>query len=638
MTFRADIQALRGFAVLIILLFHAGIGPFTAGFLGVDIFFVISGFLITGLLIRGIEAGNFSFKDFYFRRAKRLLPAAYVTLLLTAIGSYFFLTAGDFNDFKNQMLGALTFSANVTLLHQSGYFDGIAKIKPLLHMWSLSLEEQFYMVLPLALFFTPARFWKGAALCAVAASLIGCWLVYEHSPDAAFFYLPTRAWELGLGALGALYIGNLRVQKAASWLFWPACLTILALPVFPLSEAHPGVDALLVCLATLVVILRGIPEGAWLKPLVKLGDYSYSLYLVHWPLFAFAVNAYMGREAPLEVRALLLGLSLVLAFLLYHLVENPLHRAQIVRRRPLVIAFVLAAVGLMGLTLALKKTYSDAALYKEIRRANVGLAEVCEQNDDYKAFDACQTGGKPEILVWGDSHAMHLVPGVVATAGERGVLQATRSACAPLVGLSFYNYPKKTLEWGESCLRFNDQVLQKLKETPSIRLVILSGAFGGVGDVTNVGLERGEDGRIVPATLSPDLTVRHMAETVDKIRALGRRVILISSPPRSDYNIGSCLERQLTHKLSFGPNKECRVPMTPSRALPPETDGLYLRFPQEAKLDVIHLADGLCDKDSCKIQLNGKWIYRDVGHLAYEGSEEIFKEFKLLQQIDQKAR
>lgn len=638
MTFRADIQALRGFAVLIILLFHAGIGPFTAGYLGVDIFFVISGFLITSLLIRGIEGGNFSFKDFYFRRAKRLLPAAYVTLLLTAIGSYFFLTAGDFNDFKNQMLGALTFSANVTLLHQSGYFDGISKIKPLLHMWSLSLEEQFYMVLPLALFFTPARFWKISALLAVAASLIGCWLVYEHSPDAAFFFLPTRAWELGLGALGALYIGHPRVQKAASWLFWPALVTMIALPVFPLSEVHPGADAMLVCLSTLVVILRGLPEGVWLKPFAKLGDYSYSLYLVHWPLFAFAVNAYMGREAPLEVRALLLGLSLVLAFLLYHLVENPLHRMQPARRRPFVIGFVVAALGLMALTLALKATYKDAELYKQIRRANVGLAEVCEQNDDYKAFEQCQTGGKPEILVWGDSHAMHLVPGVVAVAGERGVLQATRSACAPVMGLSFYNYPKKTREWGESCLRFNDQVLEKLKQTPSIKLVILSGAFGGIGDITNAGLERDAGGAIVPATLSTDLTVRHMQETVRQIRALGRRVILLSSPPRSDFNIGSCLERQLTHKLSLGPNRECKVPMTPSRALPPETDELYLRFPQEAKLDVIHLADGLCDKDGCKIQLNGKWIYRDVGHLAYEGSEEIFKEFNLLQHIDRKAR
>jgi peptidoglycan/LPS O-acetylase OafA/YrhL len=638
MTFRADIQALRGFAVLIILLFHAGIGPFTAGFLGVDIFFVISGFLITSLLMRGIEAGSFSFKDFYFRRAKRLLPAAYVTLLLTAIGSYFFLTAGDFNDFKNQMLGALTFSANVTLLHQSGYFDGISKIKPLLHMWSLSLEEQFYMILPLALFFTPARFWKMAALLAVIASLIGCWLVYEHSPDAAFFYLPTRAWELGLGALGALYIGHARVQQSARLLFWPALLMMVALPIFPLSEVHPGIDAVLVCLATLIVILRGLPDGIWLKPLAKLGDYSYSLYLVHWPLFAFATSAYLGREAPVEVRAGLLALSLVLAFLLYHLVENPLHRMQPARRRPFVIAFVLAAVGIMGLTLTLKETYTDAKLYKEIRRANVGLGDVCEQNDDYKAFEQCQTGGKPEILVWGDSHAMHLVPGVVAVAGERGVLQATRSACAPLVGLSFYNYPKKTLEWGESCLRFNDQVLEKLQQTPSIKLVILSGAFGGVGDLTNAGLERAADGSIVPASLSPDLTVRHMAETVDKIRALGRRVILISSPPRSNYNIGSCLERQLTGKLSFGPNKDCRVPMTAARALPPETDGLYLRFPQEAGLDVIHLADGLCDKDECKIRLNGKWIYRDVGHLAYEGSEEIFKEFNLLQQIDRKAR
>lgn len=637
MTFRSDIQALRGFAVLIILLFHAGIGPFTAGYLGVDIFFVISGFLITTLLIKGIEAGTFSFSDFYFRRAKRLLPAAYVTLLLTAIGSYFFLAASDFNDFKNQMLGALTFTANVTLLHQSGYFDGISKVKPLLHMWSLAIEEQFYMLLPLALFFTPSRFWKPAAVLAVALSLTGCLIVYGHSPDAAFFYLPTRAWELGLGALGALYIGHTHVQKGARLLFWPSLLAMLALPVFPLSEAHPGIDAILVCLATLVVILHGIRDGVWLAPLARLGDYSYSLYLVHWPLFAFATNAYLGKDAPLDVRAGLLGLSLVLAVLLYHFVERPFHRASFARRRPVVIALIAGAVLIMGLTLVLKETYTDARYYKDLRRGNVGLNEICDQNGAYTAHEACQTGGAPEILVWGDSHAMHLVPGVVATAGERGVLQATRSACAPVVGLSFYNYPKKTREWGESCLRFNDQVLEKLAATPSIRLVILSGAFGGIGDLTNPGLERNGDGPIVEATLSPDLTVRHMAETVRKIRALGRKVVLISSPPRSIYNIGSCLERQLTGKPNFGPYQDCRVEMTPTRALPPHTDELYLRFPKEAGLDVVHLADGLCDKTDCKTTLNGKWIYRDVGHLTYEGSEEIFREFNLLQQCDKAA-
>ncbi len=638
MTFRPDIQALRGFAVLIILLFHAGIGPFEAGYLGVDIFFVISGFLITGLLIRGIEAGNFSFADFYFRRAKRLLPAAYVTLLLTAIGSYFFLTAQDFNDFKNQMLGSLTFTANISLLHQSSYFDGLSKIKPLLHMWSLSIEEQFYMILPLALFFMPVRFWKSAAFLGVAVSLIGCLVLYQQSPSGVFFYLPTRAWELGIGALGAMYIGHARLQLGAKFLFWPALLAMLALPVFPISEVHPGIDAIIVCLATLIVILHGIKDGIWLKPLSKLGDYSYSLYLVHWPLFAFANNAYLAKDAPFEIRAALLGLSLVLAFALYHLVESPLHRAQPARRRGFVIAFVLGAIALMSLTLALKTTYTDAKDYKQIRRANVGLGDVCEQNTDYVAHEACQTGGKPEILVWGDSHAMHLVPGVVATAGERGVLQATRSACAPIVGLSFYNYPRKTREWGESCLNFNDQVLAKLAATPSIKLVILAGAFGGVGDINNPGLERTGNGDIVPATLSPDLTVHHMTETVRKIRALGRKVVLISSPPRSDYNIGSCLERQLTGKISLGPNYECRVPMTHTRALPPHTDELYVRFPKEAKLNVVHLADGLCDKTDCKIQLNAKWIYRDTGHLTYEGSEEIFKEFNLLDKSESMAK
>jgi peptidoglycan/LPS O-acetylase OafA/YrhL len=633
MGFRSDIQALRGFAVLLILLFHAGIGPFTAGYLGVDIFFVISGFLITGLLKRGIEQGDFSFKEFYFRRAKRLLPAAYVTLLLTIIGSYFFLTAKDFADFRDQVLGALTFTTNITLLHQSGYFEGAAKAKPLLHMWSLAIEEQFYMIVPLALFFTPPRFWKIGAVLAVGLSLLACFLVYQRSPDAAFFYLPTRAWELGIGALGALYIGHAGLARAARLLFWPALAVLLAIPLWSASPVHPGLDAVLVCAATLVLILRGIPEGAWLKPFVKLGDYSYSLYLVHWPLFAFAANAYMEEAVPLTVRAALLALSFGLAFLLYHLVENPLHRAPVKGRRPLVTGFALGALLLTALTLLVQQTYADAKVYADIRRPNDGLSAVCRQDGGYVFKEACQTGSRPEILIWGDSHARHLVPGIVAQAGERGVLQATKNGCSPLLGLN-YLYPHQTAAWSKTCVDFNQGVLEKLAATPSIKTVVLSSAFNGM-NAAGVQEAGGPDD---PVILTPDLIVDHMAKTVRQIRALGRQVVLVSSPPRSDFNIGSCLERQVTDKITLGPHQACRIAMTASGALPETHMTLYKRLAQEADLNVLDLAETLCAQAECKTTLNGKWLYYDGEHLSYEGSEEIFKEFNLLQHIDRKAR
>jgi peptidoglycan/LPS O-acetylase OafA/YrhL len=156
---RYDIQALRGYAVLLVLLFHSGVDALRSGFLGVDIFFVISGFLITGLIVRGLDGGTFSVGHFYFRRAKRLLPAAYITLIATAALAPYFLTASQIPPFHQQIIGAVTFTANLVLWKQSGYFDAAATAKPLLHFWSLAVEEQYYLVTPLVLVLTPAR-WR----------------------------------------------------------------------------------------------------------------------------------------------------------------------------------------------------------------------------------------------------------------------------------------------------------------------------------------------------------------------------------------------------------------------------------------------------------------------------------------------
>jgi peptidoglycan/LPS O-acetylase OafA/YrhL len=168
---RADIQALRGFAVLVVLFYHANIGFTHGGFLGVDVFFVISGFLITGLIRDAIEGGTFNLWTFYVRRAKRLLPAAYATFLGAALLAPFFLASSEMRDFQRQLVGALTFTANFSLLRQSGYFEGASVLKPLLHIWSLAIEEQYYFLLPITLYLLPRRFWKMATMAVIIASL-----------------------------------------------------------------------------------------------------------------------------------------------------------------------------------------------------------------------------------------------------------------------------------------------------------------------------------------------------------------------------------------------------------------------------------------------------------------------------------
>ncbi|MGH9550193.1 MAG: acyltransferase family protein, partial [Terriglobales bacterium] len=338
---RTDIQALRGLAVLLVVLYHTRLNFLAAGYLGVDVFFVISGFLITGLVKRAIEQKRFLFSEFYFRRAKRLLPAAYLTFLVTAALAPFFLDGNELRDFAEQMIGAVTFTGNLVLWQQTGYFQTAAELKPLLHVWSLAIEEQYYLILPAALVLIPSRYWLACSMGILIVSLV-LWVVGGYfKPVATFYLLPTRAWELAMGSIGALIAARNRLRQLASLLFVPSVIALFAIPVFPIGRSHPGPDAIIVCVATLLVILRNHPWSNVTAParaLAWVGDFSYSLYLVHWPIFAFASNAWVGEPPgllPPIVRIFAFLLSLSLAYLLYRYVELPVRRTKIRISKPL---------------------------------------------------------------------------------------------------------------------------------------------------------------------------------------------------------------------------------------------------------------------------------------------------------------
>jgi peptidoglycan/LPS O-acetylase OafA/YrhL len=628
---RTDIQALRGLAILLVLLYHGGVpGSPEAGYLGVDIFFVVSGFLITGIIARGIQAGRFSFTQFYFRRAKRLLPAAYLTFFLTTVAALLILTQDQMRDYLKQLVGAVTFTGNVVLWRQTGYFEGAADLKPLLHVRSLSLEEQYYLLVPVTLFLVSQRFWSAGAWAVVAGSLALGIVAANVDPNAGFYLLPTRAWELGVGSLGLLALDAQapRVRRVVEWLFWPSLAALVLVPYFPVGSTHPGWDAILVCFATLVVILRHhrpLAGTAPVRALSWVGDFSYSLYLIHWPLFALAACAWVS-SVPVWVRVALLCLAILLGWLSYTCVENPVRHSKLQPNARTIGVTLLAslAVVLVGVA-AYRWSFVGRADPGEVMAANVGFDRACESNARFENRPECRNSDAPEILVWGDSHAMQFVDGIAASTPS-GVVQATMSACGPLLDVSYRaNTGAHNAAWARNCIAFNDSVLRYLEETPSIRTVVLASVTSQYLDGTVVVRTTGSADHYQDEQGSPELATQALARTVSAIRSTGRRVIWLASMPMSDFDVGRCLQRRATGRPALGSDVagSCDLAEARYRAIRGPVIDVLTQASRRSDLPVIWPDAFVCRKGRCASELDGTFLYRDKAHLTHIGSEKL---------------
>jgi peptidoglycan/LPS O-acetylase OafA/YrhL len=647
--FRTDIQALRGLAVLLVILQHARAGFIGAGFLGVDIFFVISGYLITGMLAKEIAAGGFSFATFYFRRAKRLLPAAYVTFAVTALAAFFVLDASEWRDFTHQLGGAVSFTANFVLLQQTGYFEGAAALKPLLHVWSLAVEEQYYLLLPAAMMLVPRRFWFGGNLLVLVASFALCAAWTFSRPEAAFYLLPTRAWELAIGSLAAL--GTVRNEAMRAWiarLFPLALLAVVAVPVWPVPVPN-FVNIALVCVATLLVILRrhdALQDRPIPNAFAIAGDASYSLYLAHWPVFALLNNVYAGDpsfgEPGPEVLMAATAVALLLGFALYRWVELPVRRREFRFRGRWMFAALAVSLCLTLVPLSLTaRTNTHAAKgpavdYAWLRRDNVGFSDFCDGYERLEYTMRCSNAPHPETMVWGDSFAMHLVPGLAATM-PGGILQATKSACGPVLGLAQV-YQVYTREFAERCLGFNASVIAYLGQHPEIRTVVLSSPFYEYFDPERRMLRESDDG--TEAIVQPDAAeaLDMFVATIDRLRALGKRVVVVAPPPSTGFDYTHCLERRARNRTLFGGFIDCNIPVEEYHESKHEVFAFLQQLGIRANVEVVSFDRFLCDPKECRTELDGTFLYRDEGHLSNDGSVALAKAMRLGPMLAQSAR
>jgi len=634
---RTDIQILRAIAVLSVLVFHFDLPGLQKGFLGVDIFFVISGYLMSRVIIDEMDTGRFSPASFYFRRARRLLPAAMAMFALVTAVVPFALTMGALRDYVQQLLGALAFGANLVLWAQSGYFDGQATLKPLLHTWSLALEEQYYFVLPLALALIGRR-WRAAGLVGLLlASLLACQWWLGRDPSGAFYLLPTRAWELLLGSVCALRgVRSASTGFDSGWLWLPIMAWCLLRGV---DSVHPRTDALLVCLSTAGLILQPSrmlhSTRPWMRPLQWIGDVSYSLYLVHWPLIALAKNIWL-QKVPDTVLWALLGLSFVLAQLSYQYVEQRYRNVPtpqaLLRQMVWLLVPLLLAMGALALHM---HNHSQAGGATQGQQPVYGFDARCDQEGDFEPLPACMNAPRPHTMVWGDSYAMHLIPALQASPPDGGVIQATRSACGPSLDMARQS-PKDPPDRGQRCIQFNRSVLAYLRQHPEIDVVALSGRWQYYFDDPVVDAR----GRFIHP--GPHEIAASFARVVQQLKAMHKRVVLVSPPALlgPDVDLGRCGQRAAQGLLTMMSTlqTDCAFDRHQFETRQARTLAVLAESQSMAGIDMIALDNFNCDEARCVSVMNKVPLYRDAGHYSLEGARLLGQGLQLGHLVRASAR
>lgn len=629
MIYRPEIDGLRAVAVGIVILFHAGFEQFSGGYVGVDVFFVISGYLITSILLEDLRQDRFSIPKFYERRARRILPALFFVMACCVPFAWMWMYPSQLLDFGKALLTVVFFVSNVLFWKQANYFAPDVYENPLLHTWSLAVEEQFYIFFPIVLLLLwrlRPRLVMPALLVMALVSLVGSELGARIAPGANFFLIPSRAWELLAGSLCALapLPAHRRVNDVLA--IGGLAAIIVSVVLFDDETPFPSLYALLPVGGTVLLVLFAGP-ATWvgralsLRIMVGLGLISYSAYLWHQPLFAFA--RIRSSEPPdLLLIWVLIAATFALAWLSWRFIEQPFRagpKSILTQRKSVfwtsgvgISAFALIGlVSVMGNGLPQRTAPSGvsfAALDIDGRlRSNQGIADNCARG--FAVLDECSTNGPPEILLWGDSFAMHLGPALMVSPTQAEIAQLTKPVCAPIIDIAIVNV-KYTESWARSCVAFNDRVMAWIEDTPSLKAVVMSSPMG----ILNARVyQRG--GSVAPIG-SRALVAQSMQKTAQRIRAAGAVPVFVVPPPRTGENLSSCAVSNLV--FAKGKVANCGFPRTDLS----ETSRQVRDFlsTQVADMEILSLDDMFCDAARCQTSHGDTLMFIDKGHISREGA------------------
>lgn len=635
---RYDIDGLRAVAVLPVLFYHAAFWPFASGYVGVDVFFVISGYLITALILRESRNGTFTFSDFYDRRIRRILPALTLLLLATCVAAAIILLPDEVFWLTKCLISSALFGVNILYwLKSHDYFQVTAADNPLLHIWSLSVEEQFYFIWPLVLVLFLKSRWRAYLPWLVGGltilSFVAAVSVSFADPRAAFYLLPTRAWELLLGALLACTkFPYARSQRGSGIAGIVGVILIAWATIAPTTatESFPNWNC---CAATIgaVLILYAGEQGA--HPVGRLlgspipafiGKISYSLYLWHWPILVFAHLA-ANRELTSSERGLALFASGLAATLSWWLIEQPIRRRQF-RWHDLRVAIPIGIgtsvmIATFGFWVWLEKglvAWYPPAIQRHYWDAELNFPDKpCEDRRGTAVTlneDRCVYGDKQhanEILIWGDCYGDTLSESLKAFAAEKHLRLRVVSmqGCPPLPEI-YVRY--KSGEIRPGCYLRNETTLRALLTTTKTKLVVVDGNWRRPIQLESMSRTsprhygRGESRESLAAGLD------HLAQ---KLSSHGYKVLIMGSVPAYHDNPVHCLGRQI--RLGSSTDACTRTDREEEEFIDGTIRKIAAKYPN---VRAYFPVEALCDGASCRLVADGHLLYKDFAHLSNAGA------------------
>lgn len=625
-SYRADIDGLRAVAVLAVVLNHLSSALMPGGFVGVDVFFVISGYLITRIIAQEIGEGRFTFARFYERRARRIFPALFAVLAATLAAGYALLLPSDYLVALRAALATLLFGSNLLLWRQqSGYFEATeSKLDPLLHTWSLAVEEQFYLLFPVFLLVCH-RYWKKRILwillAGTAVSLVGAVILAKGNRTAAFFLSPFRAWELLAGSLlayGALPAIGSRLAREALAAGGLAAI-VLACVLYDDGTVFPGLAALAPVLGAAALIHAG-SSGPTLagrllqwRPVVYVGLISYSLYLWHWPIIVLAQYA-NGMASLSRYWPLLLLACLLVASASYHFIEQPFRRSAGAPSRLALPSWAALAAGLGlfctvgALAGGFPGRFSPTVLSLDKARTPLVPHDHCSNRAPEAACLLGAGEDEPQMLLWGDSHLVSLAPVLHDVLGERGARAVFLPylACAPAFEVGNAVRP--------TCPDVQARVKDYLLANPQIKTVVMVGYWRNYfreGSPVRMMSAGGE------AVAGPAAAHAGLRTTLQWLAQNGRSVMLIGQMPAYDRSVPAALalEAATGRKLARSSASQERLANAPFLALVDE-------FEPDVRFQYVDPVPWLCAQE-CRVIEESVSLYRDAHHLSVAGAMSI---------------